>query len=117
MKAAYRSTSAGQDASKASRKWRLPCAAWPATAASKPCRVWSSSSASHASASRSGGTAKSSVISVVPDGRAPPTAVTNALRAFQKPAMVRGSRVRAFVTDGTGATRGSSRRTERARSS
>lgn len=53
------------------------------TAASKPCRVWSSISASHASASRDGGTAKSSVISVVPEGREPPTAVTNALRAFQ----------------------------------
>lgn len=38
---------------------------------------------SQASASSDGGTAKSSVISVVPDGREPPTAVTKALRAFQ----------------------------------
>lgn len=36
-----------------------------------------------ASASRDGGTAKSSVIRVVPAGREPPTAVTKALRAFQ----------------------------------
>ncbi|RPK36203.1 hypothetical protein EES39_32140 [Streptomyces sp. ADI92-24] len=83
MNAAYRSTSEGFAASKASRKCRLPWAAWPATAASKPCSAWSASSASHASASREGGTAKSSVISVVPDGREPPTAVTKALRAFQ----------------------------------
>lgn len=83
MKAPYRSTSAGSAASKASRKCRLPWAACPATAASKPCRAWSSRSASQASASLEGGTAKSSVIRVVPGARAPPTAVTKALRAVQ----------------------------------
>ncbi len=83
MKAAYRSTSAGRAASKASRKCRLPWAACPATAASKPCSAWSASSASQASASRDGGTAKSSVIRVVPGARAPPTAATKALRALQ----------------------------------
>ncbi|CAM5555777.1 hypothetical protein SGRI78S_03059 [Streptomyces griseus subsp. griseus] len=45
------------------------------------------------------------MIRVVPDGRDPPTAVTNALRAFQYPAIVPASRVKALVTDTAGTTR------------
>ncbi len=70
-----------------------------------------------ASASRDGGTAKSSVISVVPDGREPPTAVTNAFRAFQYPAMTPASRVNSLLTDATGATSSSPASTSRAASS
>ncbi len=45
------------------------------------------------------------MISVVPEGRDPPTAVTNALRAFQYPAIAPASRVKALVTDAAGRTR------------
>ncbi len=54
------------------------------------------------------------MISVVPAGRDPPTAVTNALRAFQYPETVAASLVNSLVTDVVGATSSRSATTEAA---